>query len=579
MRKPFWIRGFVVAACWAVVLGGAVASAAVSPSGVAAHYIVFSTDAKGEIRPVFYQRVELAAAPVSRGEEELRREVEGKSRDAQIRAFALVDGGERTVFRGAATTSAWLRGEFHGEPQGSTRWSIDGHRFAETAPAFVVRLPIVAGARLVFDGSPAKGFDLDALAAAADRLPLAAMRALPSRVMAARRAVSSGNRVDLVILGDGYTAAQSGKFSADAASLEAQFFSITPYKEYRNFFNVTHLFTPSAQSGADHPPYLASCVADDPACCADPTMLSDPLRGTFVNTALGGRFCSFNIHRLAVVDDAAVLAAAAAVPDWDRLFVLLNDATYGGSGGSVSVSSLHVQSADIARHEFGHSFTGLADEYDAAFPGYPACSDISGGTRCEPNVTDQTSRAQIKWTPWIAASTPVPTPEGSPSFTHLPGLFEGARYLASGMYRHRDADCLMHFLGVPFGEVCAQEYVLRLYRGGWGAPAKGVDPIEPGSEVPEAGSTIHASTSTSVSFSVGVLGPIGGPPPAVGWWVDGTRVPAATGSSFTFVPPRPGAYTIEVRVHDATALVHPAMAGHDLDSSRRWKVVVRRGHE
>lgn len=83
-------------------------------------------------------------------------------------------------------------------------------------------------------------------------------------------------------------------------------------------------------------------------------------------------------HRLVVVDDAAVLAAAAAVPNWDRILVLVNDITYGGSGGPLLGSSVHPQAPDIIRHEYGHSFTGLADEYDTPFPGFPACSDVSG---------------------------------------------------------------------------------------------------------------------------------------------------------------------------------------------------------
>ena len=58
-------------------------------------------------------------------------------------------------------------------------------------------------------------------------------------------------------------------------------------------------------------------------------MLSDPLAGTFVDTAFDARYCSFQIHRLLVVDGSAVLAAAAAVPSWDRIMVRVNDGTYG----------------------------------------------------------------------------------------------------------------------------------------------------------------------------------------------------------------------------------------------------------
>ena len=88
-----------------------------------------------------------------------------------------------------------------------------------------------------------------------------------------------------------------------------------------------------------------------------------------------------------MLNNSLVFAAAAAVPDWDHILVMVNDETYGGAGGVVSVVSTHSLAADIARHEFGHAFTDLADEYDTPFPAFPSCSDLSGPA-CEANVTD-----------------------------------------------------------------------------------------------------------------------------------------------------------------------------------------------
>jgi hypothetical protein len=554
-----------------VALSWLAGAGAVFAQPAPAHYIVFSAEAGQPLRPMFYRRVELAAAPRSKSDEEVRRAAELVGREGELITFSLLDGDGKAVFRDAVPRSSWLRGEFHGEPQGGTRRSIEGHRFPEASPAFVVRLPVVPKSRLVFDGPTRTEFDLEALSARASSLPLAAMASLPSRVLDKVQTGSPANRVDLLVLGDGYTAAQSSTFTADAANLMTQFFAISPYGEYKNFVNVSSLFIASAQSGADHPPYLASCVADNPACCADPEMQFDPLNGFFVSTALGGRYCSFNIHRLAVVDNSAALAAASAVPDWDRLFVLINDSTYGGSGGSIAVSSTHSLAADVVRHEYGHSFIGLTDEYETPFPAFPVCSDLGGSVPCEANVTNQTSRALIKWAPWISSGTPIPTPEGSPAWSTQVGLFQGARYLPSGMYRHRDAACLMQFLGLPLTDVCGQEYVLRLYRGGWGMPAGGIDPIEPGSESHAPGSSIPASGA--VVLSATLLVPTGGPPPAASWWVNGVQVAGATGASYTFTPPGAGTFTVELRVRDATFLVHPAMAGSDLSSSRQWTVV------
>src|SRR6185436_4132713 len=335
------------------------------------------------------------------------------------------------VFLDRMPLPLWVRGEFHGGPQAAGGWTIDEHVFPQRDRAFVVRVPRIEGGALslttadVLRGRERTAtFALDDLAAREDLLAIS--QAPSTEALIAQSAItgSPANRVDLVILGDGYTAAQAGQFQADATSLEGSFFGIVPYSTYRNYVNRVFLSTASAQSGADHPPYDPSCPGDDdPSCCADSRAATDPLAGTYVNTALGARFCAFNIHRLLVVDSAPVFAAASAYPDWDEILVLVNDTTYGGTGGSFSVISRHASAVDVARHEYGHSFSRLADEYDSPFPGYPPCSDLSGSSPCQANVTDETSRESIKWAPWISAETPVPTPEGVPAWAHVAGLF------------------------------------------------------------------------------------------------------------------------------------------------------------
>ena len=61
------------------------------------------------------------------------------------------------------------------------------------------------------------------------------------------------NRVDIVILGDGYTAEQIGDFAVDAAALAERFLSEAPFDEYRSYFNVRRIEVISNESGADHP--------------------------------------------------------------------------------------------------------------------------------------------------------------------------------------------------------------------------------------------------------------------------------------------------------------------------------------
>lgn len=564
----------VLALCGIVFCGAAVLRA---EDGHPVHYIVFTMDADGDVTPVFHREVRLASPLVSRTEDslELLRSAPAAG-DGSIEIEVSDPAGD-VVFLDRKPLPTWIRGEFHGGPGAAGGWEIDGHLFPQEEPSFVVRVPVIKGGmlRLALAGATrsreeTEAFSLDDLAAREDLLALAEAPAADALAAPSLISGSPANRVDLVILGDGYTAAQAAKFQTDAANLEASFFGVVPYSTYRNYANRAFLFTASAQSGADHPPYNPSCASENRSCCADPAAQTDPLAGTYVNNALGARFCAFNIHRLLVVDGAPVLAAASAYPDWDQILVLVNDSTYGGAGGGFSVVSTNQYAVDVARHEYGHTFTRLADEYDSAYPGYPSCSDLSGSSPCEANVTNQTSRASIKWTPWISGSTPVPTPENLGAYANVAGLFEGARYQSSGMYRHRDASCLMRVLGVGFGEVCGQEYVLRLYRGGWGLPGGGIDPIEPGSESTPPGSY---TTLTGATLSASLLAPVGGPPLQVTWKVNGSTVPGPQ-DKYVFTTDTAGVYQVRLEVQDATSLVHPSMAGTDLQSSRTWTLDV-----
>jgi hypothetical protein len=525
------------------------------------HYIVVEVDSSGRPEPVYHTRVQLAEPRPSLSLAQVARAHRENNYPKGVLDVEL-SIGSAVVFRDAVAFERFVHVEFPTDKKGS----LVRADFALPRAAAVVRVPAVDGATLVIRAGAVSSLEIDLdhidQLAAGFRLSGAIPRGIASSLGSTG---SPSNRVDMLIMGDGYTSAQQATFSSDAANVVSTFFSITPYSEYRNYVNVSTLFTASTQSGADHPPYLAQCSGDNVACCSDPEALGDPLSGTYRTTAFDARFCTLMVHRLLVVDTSKVLAAASAVPDWDEIFVLVNDATYGGSGGFISVTSTNGSAVDVIRHEYGHSFSHLADEYDSPIPGNPLCSDISGSP-CEPNVTDQTSFSAVKWKSWILPTTPVPTPEGS-SYSGVLGLFEGARYRSTGMYRPRESQCLMKSLGLPFCSICAQAYVKTLYDGGWGVPASGIDPIEPGSESPPLGTV---QVTGSQQFSVAVLSPVGGPPTAIQWRVNGTVQTGQTGSSFLFHPPGTGTFTVMVTVTDATALVNPAMAGNSLSSSRQW---------
>src|SRR5262245_53968132 len=211
---------------------------------------------------------------------------------------------------------------------------------------------------------------------AAVTMGVLASAAAGETVVTVRQTGDSSNRVDVAILGDGYTAAEMAKYSADVNALIAQLFNQDPFRTYRSFFNVHRVDVVSAESGADK-----------------------PVEGIFKNTALGAFYYCGGIDRLICVDSFAVnnvLAASLRVDQRDLVVILVNDETYGGSGGAFAVLSLHPASTEIALHEIGHTLGLLADEYDYE---PPACSTFF--EPIEANVTVQTNRALIKWTAWI----------------------------------------------------------------------------------------------------------------------------------------------------------------------------------
>lgn len=522
-----------------------------------AHYVVFELDASGQPQPMFHADVSLglAAGPSDAPAALATLATSGRRHEAgaPLQMQQLDAQGEKFGQPHTLWLPARVRGEFARDPDGGDD-RIDLIDVPAVARAFVVRLPQIPGGQVEFEVAGQRTrFALDTLAARAPMLPLASLASTQAKASALGPAA---NRLDILILGDGYTQGEQSAFESHAQALERSLLLLSPHREYAGFLQFSRAFVASAQSGADHPPFQANCSSN--ACCADSAAQNDPRAGQFADTAFDARFCTGQSHRLLTVNTAKALATAAAWPDWDVLFVTVNDPVYGGSGGQVAVASAHVQAPKLVVHEFGHTFSGLADEYETEYPGFPACSDRGLVlARCEANATDVNLFAQVKW-------------------RDLPGtgLFEGARYKARGMFRPVD-QCLMRALNAPFCPVCSQEYVLTLYRGGFGVPAGGISLIEPDSESPPTTSPIHYVPGTTQQFRVDLLRPSEATELDVRWFLDGVAV-ATDSPSFSFSQAEsvPATRLLELRVTDPAALVFSAAGKPLLTHTRRWTVQV-----
>jgi hypothetical protein len=234
---------------------------------------------------------------------------------------------------------------------------------------------------------------------------------------------------NLVVVGDGYTAADMDTYSQHVRSSIDALFSVEPYKSYRNQFNIWQVNVISPDSGVSN----------------------DPDQGIQRNTAMGSYFWCDGIERLLCVDETKAKQYAAAAPAVDQVLVLANSTKYGGAGGGVATSSGgNESSSQIVAHELGHSIGGLADEYDYG--------DCDPREPAEPNVTalteDQMRDQQAKWAKYLGQ----PSPDGS-----TVGAYPGARYCQTGMYRPSE-DSLMRTLGKPFNPPSTDAMIAGFYR-------------------------------------------------------------------------------------------------------------------
>lgn len=154
---------------------------------------------------------------------------------------------------------------------------------------------------------------------------------------------STATKVNIVILGDGYTSSQQSKFWSDAQNVTTGVFNTYPFNgSISTSYNVFAVGVISQASGAGASP-------------------SQP-----VNNYFGSTFYADGVtQRLLYPSNLNLVFSTAAqyVPDYDQVIVMVNTSTYGGAGGAAATISTHTDAINLFVHEFGHSFGSLQDEY------------------------------------------------------------------------------------------------------------------------------------------------------------------------------------------------------------------------
>ncbi|MBM4174938.1 MAG: peptidase M64 [Ignavibacteria bacterium] len=230
---------------------------------------------------------------------------------------------------------------------------------------------------------------------------------------------NSNEKVDIVIVPDGYTETEMPKFRKDAERFGTLLFGSTPYKENRNNFNIWYVEAPSKESGTDI-----------------------PRDGIYRSTAANSSFYTFDVERYCMVEDNKTLRDLAANAPYDLIYVLVNSDKYGGGAiynhYSVAVNDNEWEEYLIV-HEFGHGFAGLGDEYYTSEVAYEEFYK-AGIEPWEPNLTTLTN-FEKKWKPLVKSETPIPTPSEELN-NKIVGVFEGGGYVPKGVYRPM-LDCSM----------------------------------------------------------------------------------------------------------------------------------------
>lgn len=350
------------------------------------------------------------------------------------------------------------------------------------------------------------------------------------------------NRYNVVFLSEGYTAAQFGQFLIDATNAFNGLLSGPPWSDYSNYFNAFAIPVASAQSGSDHPAY-----------------------GLYRNTYFNSSYDALSDYLVTIPPNAFDANYAdgqgkvdalvqTLMPNCSLAVLLVNDLVPGGSDGFNQTAIVYSGSGfqSILRHEVGHVAANLGDEYTTPNPGFPDTE--------EPNTTQQTNSALIKWRAWIPDNIPIPTPSTA-AYASVVGLFQGAHYHTNAWYRPK-LDCAMNHPSFPqFCEVCQEALVLSLYRK--------VRPVD--SRAP-ATTNLVISSPQPLTFSLS-LAAAQNPNLSIHWYTNGAHVSGGTNTTLTFPPGLPGngICLLQAIVRDQTARVRTD-PGSLLSQTLSWQL-------
>lgn len=334
------------------------------------------------------------------------------------------------------------------------------------------------------------------------------------------------NRVNYVIVGDGYTEAQlDGAYLDHIQNMltheDGMFGALSePYRRYRKFINICALKVASQDDCIDDRDTAREC-----------------------DTAFDGY--GDDASRLGIVDDRLVrstvgeLMPPSVFVDWLAVTINAGSENWWNSGGAIMVWNggfgVAGHAASVALHEGGHSFHALADEYEGT------------STDCSfaPEINVSTDDSGAKWAEWLG-------------YVHEPGtgehgVLEGARYCSRGIYRPT-GNSEMNQLPDHFNMPSMQKIIHDIYQ-----IARPLDAHTDNSEplVDPMGLQVRVVDPDVVQLE---------------WSVDGVVQEGVAESCFSTEALALGEHLVQVRAYDDTPWVRDDRS--DLEQTVSWSVVM-----
>jgi hypothetical protein len=302
-------------------------------------------------------------------------------------------------------------------------------------------------------------------------------------------------RLDIVLLGDGYVAGEVDLFASDAETFAGHLLSLEPFDAYTGLVAFWRVDRPSSESGVSH------------AETTPPVMKE---------TAYGCAYGCGGIDRLVCCDDGRVLDDIGTHTPWaDGALVLVNDATYGGSGGwSYAVAYNGSEGPRVGAHELAHSLIGLWDEYS-----YGTTGRQGDGPNCA------FSAGNPPWAHWLDE----------------PGIGAFPECTYTNYFRPSEGECLMYALQDRWCPVCREHIVHGIYE----QLPRLLLAVEP------AEGEVLLAVEEDTRFSFTALGPDAGL--TAEWRLDGALV--GTDEVLALRGCGREAARLELRVHDPTLWV------------------------